>query len=450
LAVSRVIAWFVTTDLRSQRTGLMPVSIVLGGQWGDEGKGKIIDALAHQADVVIRANGGANAGHTVVTDKGVFKFHLIPSGILHPDCLCIVGAGVSLNPKTLLEEIGRLHERGLDAANLRVSSRCHLIMPYHPVLDRLEETSRGDDMIGTTQTGNGPCYADKAARRGIRLADITDPEHLHRSLAPILAEKNAILQAIYDHPPFDLTEIAEEFAAYGEKLAPYLSDVETDVQDAIDAGKNVIVEGAQAAMLDIDYGTYPFVTSSSPTAAGVCQGAGIAPTQVGRVIGVYKAYLTRVGAGGFPTELHDEMGALLRERGVEFGTTTGRPRRTGWFDAVQARYTARLNGISEVALTKFDVLDTLETVRVCTGYLLDGQPLSAPPARISDYDRVEPVYEELEGWREDTSAAERLDELPATARAYVSRIEELIGVPIRYIGVGPHRRQLLDAGVAAD
>jgi adenylosuccinate synthase len=427
----------------------MPVSIVLGGQWGDEGKGKIIDALANTADVVIRANGGANAGHTVVTDKGVFKFHLIPSGILHPECLCVIGAGVSLNPKTLLEELERLAERGIDTSNLRVSSRCHLIMPYHPVLDRLEEASRGDDMIGTTQTGNGPCYADKAARRGIRLADIIDPEHLSRSLAPVLVEKNALLQAVYGHEPFDLNQVAEEYAAYGERLAPYLADVESDVQDAIESGANVIVEGAQAAMLDIDYGTYPFVTSSSPTAAGVCQGAGIAPTQVGRVIGVYKAYLTRVGAGGFPTELLDDVGHLLRERGVEFGTTTGRPRRTGWFDAVQARYTARLNGISEVALTKFDVLDGMETVQICTGYQIDGEPVATPPALISDYERVEPIYETLSGWSEVTSDAEDLDDLPPTARAYVSRIEEVIGVAVRYVGVGPHRRQLLDSTVAA-
>jgi adenylosuccinate synthase len=427
----------------------MPVSIVLGGQWGDEGKGKIIDALANTANVVIRANGGANAGHTVVTDKGVFKFHLIPSGILHPDCLCVIGAGVALNPKTLLEELDRLDERGIDSSNLRISSRCHLIMPYHSVIDRLEESSRGDDMIGTTQTGNGPCYADKAARRGIRLADITDPEHLNRQLAPVLAEKNALLAAVYGHEPFDLNQIAEEYAAYGERLAPYLSEVESDVQDAIDAGANVIVEGAQAAMLDIDYGTYPFVTSSSPTAAGVCQGAGIAPTQVGRVIGVYKAYLTRVGAGGFPTELLDETGNLLRERGVEFGTTTGRPRRTGWFDAVQARYTARLNGVTDVALTKFDVLDGMESVTVCTSYQLDGETIGAPPARISDYDRVQPVYEELPGWTEDTTDATDLDDLPPNARAYVQRIEELIGVPIRFVGVGPHRRQLLVSPIAA-
>lgn len=426
----------------------MPVSIVLGGQWGDEGKGKIIDALANAADVVIRANGGANAGHTVVTDKGVFKFHLIPSGILHSECLCVIGAGVSLNPRTLLDELDQLRQRGIDPSNLRVSSRCHLIMPYHPVLDRLEESNRGDDMIGTTQTGNGPCYADKAARRGIRLADITNPEHLTRTLAPVLAEKNALLAAVYGHPPFDLAQIAEEYASYGEQLAPYLSDIESDVQDAIAAGSNVIVEGAQAAMLDIDFGTYPFVTSSSPTAAGVCQGSGIAPTQVGRVIGVYKAYLTRVGAGGFPTELHNDIGSLLRERGVEFGTTTGRPRRTGWFDAVQARFTARLNGITEIALTKFDVLDGMETISICTGYQIDGQSIPAPPALITDYDRVEPVYEDLSGWPEDTSAANGLSDLPAAARAYVNRIEELVGVAVRYVGVGPHRRQLLDSLIA--
>ena len=283
----------------------MPVTIVLGGQWGDEGKGKIIDALANDANVVIRANGSDNAGHTVVTDKGVFKFHLIPSGILYPECRCVIGAGVALNPKTLLDEIVHLHERGVDTANLRISSRCHLIMPYHPLLDRLEESGRGDDMIGTTQRGNGPCYADKAARRGIRLADIIDPEYLINRLRPVLAEKNAMLQGIHDHPPFDLNQVAEEYAAYGERLAPYLADTETDVQNAIYENKTVIVEAAQAAMLDIDYGTYPFVTSSSPTAAGVCQGAGIAPTQVSRVIGVYKAYLSRVGAGAVPTQRLD-------------------------------------------------------------------------------------------------------------------------------------------------
>lgn len=427
----------------------MPVTIVLGGQWGDEGKGKIIDALAAEADVVVRANGSANAGHTVVTDRGVFKFRLIPSGILHPSCTCVIGAGVALDLGVLLEELAQLRERGITTDNLRLSSRCHLIMPYHPVLDRLEESSRGSAMIGTTQRGNGPCYADKAARRGIRLADIIDPEHLLRRLEPILAEKNLLLTRLYGHEPFELEPLAEQLAAFGEQLQPHIADSETLVQEAVHAGRNVIVEGAQAAMLDIDYGTYPFVTSSSPTAAGVCQGAGIAPTQVGRVIGVYKAYVTRVGAGAFPTELEDATGDFLRQRGAEFGTVTGRPRRTGWFDAVQARYTARLNGISEIALTKFDILDGLDEVHVCTGYRLDGREIVGPPALIDDYDRVEPVLEVLPGWSGPSSDTDDVAALPETARAYIRRIEELIGVPVRFLGVGPHRDQLLRGAIAA-
>jgi adenylosuccinate synthase len=428
----------------------MPVSIVLGGQWGDEGKGKIIDSLAHEAQVVVRANGSANAGHTVVTDLGTFKFHLIPSGILHPGCLCLIGAGVALDPKQLLTEIASLKERGIAVSNLRVSSRCHLIMPYHPLQDQLEEAQRGADSIGTTQRGNGPCYADKAARRGIRLADIVDPEQLLKRLAPVLAEKNAMLTAVYGHAPLELEPLAEEYAAYGEQLAGYMVDTELVVQDAIDAGSYVVIEGAQASMLDIDYGTYPFVTSSSPTAAGVCQGAGVAPTQVGRVIGVYKAYTTRVGAGAFPTELLDATGDLLRERGAEYGTTTGRPRRCGWFDAVQARYSARLNGVGELALTKFDVLDGLESVRICVGYRLDGHEIPAPPARIDDYARVEPVFMDLPGWSQDTSGVASVDVLQAEARDYVRRIEELVGVRVRYVGTGPHRDQLLDGVAAAD
>jgi adenylosuccinate synthase len=423
---------------------------VLGGQWGDEGKGKIIDSLAHEAQVVVRANGSANAGHTVVTDLGTFKFHLIPSGILHPNCLCLIGAGVALDPKLLLEEIAGLKARGLAVSNLRVSSRCHLIMPYHPLQDRLEEAQRGADNIGTTQRGNGPCYADKAARRGIRLADIVDPEQLIKRLAPVLAEKNAMLTAIYGHAPLELEPLAEEYAAYGEQLAGYMVDTELVVQDAIDAGSQVVIEGAQASMLDIDYGTYPFVTSSSPTAAGVCQGAGVAPPQVGRVIGVYKAYTTRVGAGAFPTELLDATGDLLRERGAEYGTTTGRPRRCGWFDAVQARYSARLNGVGELALTKFDVLDGLETVRICVGYRLDGREIAAPPARIEEYARVEPVFMDLPGWSQDTSGVASVDALQAEARDYVRRIEELVGVSVRYVGTGPHRDQLLDGVAVAD
>jgi adenylosuccinate synthase len=427
----------------------MAVTIVLGGQWGDEGKGKVIDALAADAQMVVRANGGANAGHTVVTDNGVFKFHLIPSGILHPDCSCLIGAGVVVDPETLFRELDQLQERGVDTSNLRVSDRCHLIMPYHPVLDKLEELRRGDDLIGTTQRGMGPCYSDKAARRGIRVADIIDPEHLRKRLDPILREKNDMLRAIYSHEPYDPSEIAEMYAGYGERLAPYVASTESLVQSAIENDRNILLEGAQAVMLDIDYGSYPYVTSSSPTAAGVCQGAGVGPTQVDRIVAVYKAYTTRVGAGAFPTELHDEVGEHLRERGAEFGTTTGRPRRTGWFDAVLARYSARLNGVSEIALTKFDILDQLETIKICTGYTIDGETIDTPPAHIANYDRVIPVYESLPGWMSDTSGVEAMDDLPAAARRYVERLEELVGARVRFIGVGPHRRQIFESDFAA-
>ncbi|CAN5724459.1 adenylosuccinate synthase [soil metagenome] len=421
----------------------MAVTIILGGQWGDEGKGKLVDILAEQADIVVRANGGANAGHTVVTDDGTFKFHLIPSGILRPDCLCIVGAGVVLDPDLLLQEIQGLHDRGVSTSNLRISSRSHVVMPYHPILDRLEEEERGDSKIGTTQRGMGPAYADKAARVGLRIADIADPEHLLDRLGSVLEEKNRLLESRYCQPPLDLNDMAERYASFGEALGPYVADTELLVQDAIDAGSEIVIEGAQAVMLDIDYGSYPFVTSSSPTAAGVCQGAGIAPTQVDRVVGVYKAYATRVGEGAFPTELHDAIGAHIRERGNEYGTTTGRPRRTGWFDAVQARYTARLNGVEEIALTKFDVLDELDSVFICTGYQLDGTAIQSPPARITDYARVEPVFEEWPGWCENTTGAESVDDLPVHAKQFVSRIEELVNVPVTYIGVGPHRQQMV-------
>jgi adenylosuccinate synthase len=316
-------------------------------------------------------------------------------------------------------------------------------MPYHPILDRLEEEARGDHKIGTTQRGMGPAYADKASRVGLRIADIADPEYLVERLDSVLGEKNQLLETRYGHKPLDLFEMAEQYAAHGEALRPYIADTEVLVQDAIEARREILIEGAQAVMLDIDYGSYPYVTSSSPTAAGVCQGAGVAPTQVSRVIGVYKAYTTRVGEGAFPTELKDATGVLLRERGNEYGTTTGRPRRTGWFDAVQARYTARLNGVAEVALTKFDVLDGLDSVRICTGYTLNGDPLANPPARISDYARVQPVFEEWPGWGENTTGAESVRDLPPRARQYVNRIEELLGLPVNYVGVGPHRRQLV-------
>ena len=320
----------------------MAVTIIIGGQWGDEGKGKITDALAAQASMVIRPNGSTNAGHTVQTKDGIYKFHLVPSGVLYPDCDCIIGAGVAIPPADLFSEIDDLESRGVDTSRLYVSDRANIIMPYHPLLDQLEETQRGSHSIGTTLRGNGPAYADKAGRRGIRVADLLDEKALTDRLNLVIPEKNLLLQTLYGAEPLDIGQLLEQFTAYGERLAPRVVVAEMMAQDAIDAGREILIEGAQAALLDIDYGTYPYVTSTSPTAAGACQGAGIGPTQVSTVVAVYKAYTTRVGAGPYPSELSDETGDLLRQRGHEFGTTTGRPRRTGWFDAVAARYSVRL------------------------------------------------------------------------------------------------------------
>jgi adenylosuccinate synthase len=423
----------------------MPVTIVLGGQWGDEGKGKITDALAATADIVVRPNGSTNAGHTVITDEGVFKLHVIPSGILYPHCTCIIGAGVAVSPPDFLREIESLRERHARLGQLYVSDRAHVIMPYHPLLDLYEERRRGAAGIGTTLRGNGPAFTDKIARRGIRIADLLPgSEHsLRHKLEMLLPEKNTLFIHLYGESPLDLDQLFEQARTWGEALAPYVIAAEVFVQDALDSGKSVIIEAAQGTMLDPDYGTYPYVTSSSPTAAGACQGAGVAPTQVDRIVGVFKAYTTRVGAGPFPTELTDETGQLIRERGREYGTTTGRPRRVGWFDAVAARYSARLNGMTEAALTKLDMLDPLPEVRICVGYRIDNQEVSAPPAQVERYAAVEPVYEVLPGWQCDTSQVTSFDDLPPEAQRYVARIEELIGVPITMIGVGPARRQIL-------
>ncbi|MCS7246299.1 MAG: adenylosuccinate synthase [Thermomicrobium sp.] len=423
----------------------MPVTIVLGGQWGDEGKGKITDALAASADLVVRPNGSTNAGHTVVTDDGVYKLHVIPSGILYPHCTCVIGAGVAVSPPDLMREISALQERHVRLGQLYVSDRAQVIMPYHPLLDLYEERRRGAAGIGTTLRGNGPAFTDKVARRGIRVADLLPgaEEELRRKLEILLPEKNTLFVHLYHEQPLDLDDLLREAREWGKALAPYVVATEVLVQDAIASGKHVIVETAQGTMLDLDYGTYPYVTSSPPTAAGACQGAGIAPTQVDRVVGVFKAYTTRVGAGPFPSELTDEIGALLRERGHEYGTTTGRPRRVGWFDAVAARYTARLNGMTAAALTKLDMLDPLPEIRVCVGYRLGNQVLNAPPARLDLYLRVEPIYEVLPGWQSDTSAVTSFSDLPLAARRYVERLEELIGVPITMIGIGPARRQIV-------
>jgi adenylosuccinate synthase len=419
------------------------VTIIIGGQWGDEAKGKITDAIAEHAAMVIRPNGSTNAGHTVQIDDQVFKFHLVPAGILRSDCDCVIGAGVAIPPADLIQEIDELEARGIDTSRLYISDRANIIMPFHPLQDQLEEAQRGSHHIGTTLRGNGPAYADKAGRRGIRVADLLDESALVERLNLTIPEKNATLTTLYNQPALDISELLEQFAAFGEKLAPRVVQAEVVVQDAIEAGKSVIVEGAQAAMLDIDYGTYPYVTSTSPTAAGACQGAGIGPTQVTYVISVYKAYTTRVGGGPYPTELTEETGDLLRRRGAEYGTTTGRPRRTGWFDGVAARYTTRLNGVTHAAITKIDVLDTLPEIKICVGYELDGQPVRAPQAVAEVYGRVKAVYETLPGWQQDTSACRSYDEFPENARRYIDRLEAVIGVPVVMLGVGPARDQLL-------
>jgi adenylosuccinate synthase len=419
------------------------VTIIIGGQWGDEAKGKITDAIAEHAAMVIRPNGSTNAGHTVQIGDEIFKFHLVPAGILRPDCDCVIGAGVAIPPADLIQEIDELEARGVDTSRLYISDRANIIMPFHPLQDKLEETQRGSHHIGTTLRGNGPAYADKAGRRGIRVADLLDESALVERLNLTIPETNATLTTLYNQPPLDISELLEQFAAYGEKLAPRVVQSEVIVQDAIEAGRSIIVEGAQAAMLDIDYGTYPYVTSTSPTASGACQGAGIGPTQVTNVISVYKAYTSRVGGGPYPTELVDANGELLRDRGVEYGTTTGRPRRTGWFDGVAARYTTRLNGVTHAAVTKIDVLDTLAEIKIGVGYELDGHEVRAPHAVAEVYGRVKPVYETLPGWQEDTTACRSYDEFPENARRYIDRLEAVIGVPVVMLGVGPKREQLL-------
>ncbi len=421
----------------------MPATVIMGGQWGDEGKGKLTDALASQASMVVRANGGSNAGHTVKTDEGTFQLHLIPSGILNEDVTCVIGAGVVIDLETLSTELRDLNARGIDTSRLQISDRAHLVLPYHAKLDQLEEQRRQSDEIGTTLRGNGPAYADKVSRHGIRVCDLLDPEILRRKLAIEVDSKNAIFSNVFGAEEIEFDSLYQNLLEWSEHLRSQITPTEVLVQDALQKGENVLVECAQGSMLDIDYGTYPYVTSSSPTAAGACQGAGIAPTQVERVLGVYKAYSTRVGAGPMPTELTDDVGEEIRQRGNEFGTTTGRPRRTGWFDGVAARQTGRLNGVTEVALTLVDVLDTFESVKVCTDYDVDGRQLTHVPAQLDNLAGVTPSWQEIEGWQEDTTSMRAFDQLPSQALQYISVIQEQIGAPVKYVGVGPAREQLI-------
>ena len=419
--------------------------VVVGLQWGDEGKGKIVDLLSGEADVVVRYQGGNNAGHTLVVDGEQTVLHLVPSGALHPGVTCVVGGGVVVDPTVLLHEVDALRRRGLLAGerSLLVSQETHVILPYHKAIDLARERKRGAGLIGTTGRGIGPAYEDKAARTGVRMADFVRPDHFRRLLKAQLADKNEYLKGVLGQEPLDYDAMVDELVECGRRLAPIVTDTSAFLDAAIREGRRVLFEGAQGVMLDLDHGTYPFVTSSNCGSGGVPSGAGVAPRQVGRVVGISKAYTTRVGSGPFPTELTDALGERLRKEGGEYGATTGRPRRCGWFDAVVVRKGVRLSGVDSIALTKLDVLAGLDTLRVCTGYTLDGKPTDSIPALADDFGRVQPVYEDLPGWSEDITQARTLAELPANARRYVARLEELLGVPVGILSTGPGREQTM-------
>src|ERR1700712_2901438 len=423
----------------------MPGIVIVGAQWGDEGKGKLVDLMAEKADAVIRYQGGNNAGHTIVHGETMWKFHLIPSGILYSGKPCMIGNGVVIDPVVLTGELDGLKSRGVDLSGLRISANAHLIMPYHLMLDLAGEISLGKLQIGTTRRGIGPAYADKASRLGIRVQDLLDEAILKKKITAALEPKQAQLRPFQKDPLLDLQSMTEDYLAYGNRIEQYIADTARLVWDNLEADKTVIFEGAQGAMLDIDHGTYPFVTSSNPIAGAACVGAGVGPTAINEVWGVAKAYATRVGAGPFPTELEDDFGARLRTAGGEFGTTTGRPRRTGWLDLVQLRYARRINGFTHLAITKLDVLSGLGTLKVGTSYLTDsGAVLDDFPYHQSVVHHITGQYTELEGWEEDITKVRSADQLPKAARAYLDFISEHVGVKVALVGVGPARDQIIE------
>lgn len=418
----------------------MSTVVVVGTQWGDEGKGKITDFLAESADVVARYQGGNNAGHTILIDDKKYKLHLIPSGIFYDNKLCVIGNGMVINPKALIEEIEYIHENGFKTDNLRISDRAHIILPYHMVLDELEEERKGPNKIGTTRKGIGPAYMDKAARIGIRIADLLDKEEFSMKLRHIAEQKNELIK-MYNGQPLDIEAMLTEYLEYAEFIRPYVTDTSVVLNDAIDEGEKVLFEGAQGVMLDIDQGTYPYVTSSNPTAGGVCIGSGVGPSKIEEVIGVAKSYTTRVGDGPFPTELDNEVGHFIREAGHEYGTTTGRPRRVGWFDSVVVRHARRVSGITGLSLNSLDVLTGLETVKICTSYKYKDQVIDYYPANLKMLAECEAIYEEMPGWSEDITQCKTLEDLPETTRNYVKRVSELTGIPISIFSVGRNREQ---------
>ncbi len=422
----------------------MPATVVVGTQWGDEGKGRITDLLARDMDLVVRYQGGHNAGHRIVVNGEAFALQLVPSGVLYPHIQPVIGNGVVVDPAVLLAELDALSSRGVDVSRLIVSGNAHLIMPYHQELDRLTERFLGKNALGTTKRGIGPAYADKSSRVGLRVQDLLDAKIFREKLNVVLHEKNLVLNKIYNRPSINAKDITEKYLdEFAPRIAPMIGDTVAIVHDALDRDERILLEGAQATFLDLDHGTYPFVTSSNPVAGGACTGSGLGPRDITGIVGITKAYITRVGAGPFPTELDGEMAELLVERGHEFGTNTGRRRRVGWFDAVMARQAARLNSLSEVALTKLDVLDTLEEIKVCVGYDASGVRYDFPPYHQSILHDVTPIYEVLPGWKTDLTSCTSFEQLPATAKSYVKFLEGTIGVPISVVGVGPGREQFV-------
>ena len=422
----------------------MPATVVVGTQWGDEGKGKFTDLVAKEMHLVVRYQGGHNAGHTIVVDGESFALQLVPSGILYDHITPVIGNGVVVDPRVLLAELDMLASKGVDVSRIKVSGNAHLILPYHQEIDKLTERRLGKNKVGTTKRGIGPTYADKAARVGLRVQDLLDPKIFREKLEGVLKEKNAILAKVFNQLPLDIDDICDVYLGEcAPRMAPMIADTVGLVHEGLEAGQHVLLEGAQATFLDLDHGTYPFVTSSNPVAGGACTGAGIGPRYIDRVMGVAKAYVTRVGAGPFPTELTDEVGDVLVERGHEFGTNTGRRRRPGWFDAVMLRHAVRLNSLSEVALTKLDVFDTLDSVKVCVAYETESERFEHLPYHQSVLHKVRPVYAELPGWKTDLTGVTRRDQLPPEARDYVTFLEEQVGVPISLVGVGPGRDQFV-------
>lgn len=421
----------------------MPSTIIVGTQWGDEGKGKICDLLSEHMDMVVRYQGGDNAGHTVVTGEITLKLHHIPSGILYPNVTCVMGDGMVVNLQVLIQEMDNLEEMGVSTKNLVISSNAHLIMPYHLILDREGEMRLGKSMIGTTKKGIGPAYADKAARIGIRAQDLLDIKIFREKVQSALQEKNTILTRVYELEPLEAEEIVSEYAAYTERLKDHIADTSLLINQALDKGKNVLFEGAQGTLLDIDHGTYPFVTSSSSTAGGACIGAGVGPTRIDKVLGVVKAYVTRVGSGPFPTEEPGKIGEVMREVGQEYGTTTGRARRCGWLDGVILRYAIRINGVNSLAITKLDVLSQFDKIKICRGYNYQGKLYEEFPPHQTIFHKAEPVYEEFEGWKTSIADIREYEALPGQVKRYLQRMEELAGVPIEIISVGSAREQTI-------